>query len=462
MPASRSCARFAFAALVCALGLACIRQPEPGAPDVLLVTVDTLRADHLGAYGFPADASPNFDALAAQSALFERAIAASSRTAPSHASIMTSRWVREHSIGHRNGSSRLADDEVTLAAHFGAAGYQTAAFISNSMLHERVGLDLGFDEYDDELSESESNRDNIFERLADQTGDRAVEWLAQHGANNYFLWVQFNDPHGPYTPPGDYAARVSLASEPDEAALPALHVDRGWFGIPAYQKLDGLDRLSEYRSRYAAEILYFDNALGELVAAAERASGGRPLLILITSDHGESLGEHDFYLSHGHATTPELAHVPLILRAPGISPQRRQELVHHIDVLPTLLELAGLPLPEASTGVALGPALRGESTVPHRTLFCDVGVEVGAYRDDLYLRARLGSSLGDIRKGTWTGYRWRADGLAVASEADELRSELERYASVQTPTADAEALSAEQAARLRALGYLGPESEGAD
>jgi len=449
--------RMAASAIAALLLLGCGAPPGAGAPSVLLITVDTLRADHLGAYGFESDTSPHLDALAAQSALFERAIAASSRTAPAHASIMTSRWVREHSIGHANGSTRLADEEITLAATFAKASYDTAAFVGNVMLQRRVGLDNGFDRYDDELPVTETNRGDMFERRAEQTTAHALAWLSAERRGPFFLWVHYNDPHGPYVPPPPYDEQFQLADAPGEDLLPVLSVQRGWFGIPAYQALPGLRRPSQYRSRYAGEIRYFDEFLGRLLEAAERGSQPRDLVVLLTADHGESFGEEDFYFSHGYATTPDLARVPFLLRAPGLAPGRRGEIAHHVDILPTLLELAGLPLPPEVRGIALGPALRGEAAFPERTVFCDVGSEVGAYRRDLFLRARLGPSIGDTRSGTWQPYRWSADGsLAAADAADALRPHIEEYTREQMPMERAAELSEAEAEHLRALGYLAP------
>jgi len=449
--------RLAASAIAALLLLGCGAQPEVGMPSVLLITIDTLRADHLGAYGFTSDTSPHLDALAAQSTLFERAIAASSRTAPAHASIMTSRWVREHSIGHNNGSTRLAGEEITLAATFGKAGYDTAAFVGNVMLQRRVGLDNGFDHYDDALPETETNRDDVFERRAEQTTERALAWLSAPRDGPFFLWVQYNDPHGPYIPPPPYDEQFQLGDAPGEEPLPVLSVQRGWFGIPAYQALPGLRRPSQYRSRYAGEIRYFDEWLGRLLETAERGSRPRDLVVLLTADHGESLGEEDFYFSHGYATTPDLARVPFLLRAPGLAPGRRGEVVHHVDILPTLLDLAGLPVPAGVRGIALGAALRGEAAFPERTVFCDVGAEVGAYRRDLFLRARLGPSVGDTRTGTWKSYRWGTDGsLAAADAADALRPHIEEYARNRIPMNRAAELSDAEAERLRALGYLAP------
>jgi arylsulfatase A-like enzyme len=371
---------------------------------------------------------------------------------------MTSRWVRDHSIGHRNGSTRLTNEAVTLATIFSEASYDTAAFVSNPLLQRRVGLDLGFGHYDDDMTEVDSNHDDAFERLAEQTTDRAVHWLTGLRGAAYFLWVHYNDPHGPYTPPEPYLNDFAPDAVADEKALPVLSIDRGWFGIPAYQELPGLRRVSEYRSRYSGEIRYFDAEFARLLKAAERSAAPRGLVVLVTSDHGESFGERNFYFSHGYATTPDLAHVPMLLRAPGIEPGRRTELVHHVDILPTLLETAGLPAPAKTSGIALGAALRGEIPFPDRTVFCDVGAEVGAYRGDLYLRARLGASLGDTRKGDWSAHRWGRDGLDPAPAAEALRGAIEDYSRDSTAMNAAAELTGDEAERLRALGYLGPES----
>ncbi|MCP4906588.1 MAG: sulfatase-like hydrolase/transferase, partial [bacterium] len=159
-------------ALTIFLGLvfvfACTPAEERSRPDVLLITIDTLRADYVHAYGFPLEITPSIDALAERGVLFENAIAAATLTAPAHASIMTSRYVREHSIGSRNGDTRL-DELSTLAESFSEAGYATAAFVSNAVLRRRIGLDRGFDTYDDELPSREQNRGNYFERIAEET-----------------------------------------------------------------------------------------------------------------------------------------------------------------------------------------------------------------------------------------------------------------------------------------------------
>ena len=431
-------------------------------PSILLVTVDTLRADHVGAYGFEANTTPNLDALAGEGVVFERALAASSRTAPSHATMMTSRWVRNHSIGPINGGTRLAHDEPTLASRLHDAGWNTAAFVSNFMLGRRVGLDTGFGIYDDELRSAELNRPRVKERSAEDTTELALRWLGPGERDQpFFLWVHYNDPHGPYVPPPPHDA-ISLPTSPDapaETTLPVLDQQLGLRGIPAYQKLGELSDPSEYHRRYAGEIQYFDASFGRLLAAAESAAAPRPLIVLLTSDHGESLGEQEIYFSHGHGTTPELAHVPFVLRAPGLAPERRRGLVHHVDILPTLLDLAGLPVPDEASGLPLGSLLAGEAELPTRTVFVDVGTQVSAYRGDRLLRAHVGKRMGNVETGSWDSFRWLAGDdthLQPEPPAPELRAEIMRYLQDRAPMLSAGGLSPEKKAMLRALGYLPP------
>jgi arylsulfatase A-like enzyme len=426
-------------------------------PDVLLVVVDTLRADRLGSYGFAAAASPQLDAFAAGGVLFERALAASTLTAPSHASLMTSRFAAEHAIGTRNGTTRL-DGERTLAAEFSAAGYETAAFVSNFVIRRGTGLDAGFDLYDDELPDVEANRPIYRERKAAETTERALAWLAGRSERPVFLFVHFQDPHGPYAAPPPFDARFPELLVEAEPALEVLPGQKGKGGIPAYQARPGETRPSAYKRRYAQEVAYFDAELGRLLAALR--GRGRPLVAAITADHGESLGEAGYWFQHGHASTPELSRIPLMLRAPGLAPGRRSELVHHVDLMPTLLELAGLPVPEDARGIALGPYLRGGEPLPERTLFCDVGDEVSAYQGDRFYRRRHASGPQGTPSLAGT-FRW-SPGVPWERVSDdpELRRAVLRYEAERRPTRPQEgSYSAGEIERLRALGYLEPGEE---
>jgi arylsulfatase len=449
----------AIAAVAGAMPVGC-RSRDRVPPNVLLITVDTLRADYLGSYGFAFDTSPSIDALAAEGVVFEKAIAAAGKTTPAHASIMTSRYTREHSIGHGNGDSALST-EVTLAEHFRDAGYATAAFVSNILLTRRVGLGRGFAVFDDELTTPEINRPHVVERLARDTTERALAWLRDTGDRPFFVWVHYQDPHGPYTPPPPERDRFRLPAAPDEKVLPIQRGNSARGGIPAYQVLPDLRRVSEYASRYAGEIFYADRWIGEIIAAAD-AEGGRDTVVLLTADHGESFGENDHYFKHTHATTPEVARVPLIIRAPGLSPERRSEIASHVDILPTLLDLAGLPIPSHASGISLAPLAGKPARRLERFVFCDNGGQLSAYRDDTFVwMTGVGSAWVDPKKRgarpgapKWAVFRWTpGGGWARTADDAPLAAEVDAYAADAVAMNPLQPPTEEEIERLRALGY---------
>jgi len=429
----------------------CMQGATPN-PDVMLITIDTLRADFVHSYGFPEEITPHLDALADRGVLFETAVAASTATAPAHASIMSSRYVREHSVGSENGSTRLSG-VPTLAQAFQAAGYDTAAFVSNVVLKRRSGFDRGFDVYDDDLPSAEANRSFHFERTADATVGRALAWLARPRERPFFLWVHLQDPHGPYTPPGKWVDTVEEVPLRTERSLPVLGVNRGRGGIPAYQALDGIDRGARYAALYAGEIAYTDYWVGELIDAV----AGDDVVIAVTADHGESLDEGGFFFQHGHTTTPEQALVPLIVAAPGIAAGRVEGVVSHVDIAPTLLELAGVEPLASASGMSLVPALRNGAALPDRVVMSDIGHELSAYDSQGYLTVGVlgqgpeGQSMPTApvrfqrsREG------WEKSGAASLSPA------IRAYLSSAVAPVPADAMSDEDVERLRALGYLPP------
>jgi arylsulfatase A-like enzyme len=465
----RATIALAVAVLLVALALRSF-WPASGPANVLLITVDTLRADHLHCYGQALETSPNIDSLAARSVVFDRAIAASGYTGPSHSTMMTGRYPRRHSTGFSNGLLVLSGVQ-TLAETFQRQGYDTAAFVSNAVLWARSGLNRGFDVYDDQFTSTEANRPDSFERRAPQTLERALAWLARPRTKPFFLWVHFQDPHGPYSPPAPYDDRFHLPVSAEEAELPVLDDDSGEGGIPRYQVVDGQRRVSEYRSRYADEIAYMDRSVGELLAAV---AGHAPTVVALTGDHGESFGENGFYFAHGHSAAPDLSHVPLIINAPGLRPERRPEPVSHVDLMPTLLELTGVAAPEGMEGVALGPVLRDRVPMPPRAVFCDIGYEVGTYgANDFQLSAtpekktwalqafyqrgeaaRAGAVAGQDRLTVAHTYRWDGGPTWVARDPEpELAERLVAYLGEQNPAGEPLSLSPGDRERLRSLGY---------
>jgi arylsulfatase A-like enzyme/Tfp pilus assembly protein PilF len=286
--------------------------------NILLVTIDTLRADALGAYGGRAS-TPNLDALAAHGARFDFAHAHAVVTLVSHASMLTGRYPYEHGIRDNTGY-RLPPTEPTAATLLKARGFSTGAFIGGFPLDHRFGLTPGFDIYDDRMTRSGPTGDvDERERPADAVVKSALDWInAQPG--KWFAWVHVYDPHEPYQPPGEYATR--FASDP-----------------------------------YLGEVSWTDAALGPLFDRVRSLT--RPTLIVVTGDHGESLGEHGERTHSLFAYEPTL-HVPLIVAA--VDPAHRdantaatviQTPVRHVDLLPTLLASAGAPAADGLPGASL-------------------------------------------------------------------------------------------------------------
>lgn len=442
----------------------CSRDSAGPSPNVLLITLDTLRQDWLHAYGFEHENSPSLDALAARGVLFENAIAAASLTAPSHASIMTGRYARQHSVGTLNGESRL-EGLPTLAERFREAGYDTAAFVSNVVLRRRIGLDRGFDLYDDDLTVSEDNREAYFERPAESTVERALAWLEQRSQDRpFFLWLHLQDPHGPYTPPSEFEGRVGEVALRMKSDLPTLGRNVGQAGIPSYQALSGIQNPAVYAGRYAEEIMYADLWMGQLVDVFEARSSRRGAVILVTADHGESMGEQGFFFQHGQSVRPEMARVPLVVVAPGVEPGRTPALASHVDIVPTLLELAGLSAMTGVSGMSLVPAF-GENDHPEeRFVFSDTEGEAGLYSKGRLTRMtgaallhRPGLDLGPTQSETLVQ---KADGAWRPAPLDSAAVQrLTEYVSRAAKRAPVGMMEPEHIEQLRALGYLDPEDD---
>lgn len=347
-------AGFTAARLVAALGLllllvACGREPH----SIVLVTIDTTRPDHLSAYGYERRTSPHLAALAARGVRVETAWAQAPETGPSLASTLTSRLAPV--TGVRANAERLREGLPTLATVASDAGFDTAAFVSTALLGAKwTQLDRGFQVYDDEMTDPCFGHDHA-QRIAERTVGAALEWLDRPRDEPFFLWVHLYDPHGPYTPP---APTPELVAGPglDAAGVPDVEVPRG--AIPTYQRVGDTRSHRDYVGRYDAEIAYADRWLGRLF---ERLDLERTV-VCIHADHGEALGEDDYWYRHGSLLHDPGLRVPLLLAAPDLPAGRvvSDGWARNLDLAPTLLSLAGLPdLPDAS-GADLSPWLRGE------------------------------------------------------------------------------------------------------
>ncbi|MFN2426025.1 MAG: sulfatase [Candidatus Binatia bacterium] len=325
-------------ALLLAGGLPGCRR-EVGRPDIVLVTIDTLRADHCSVYGYPVATTPNLDAVAAGGVLFRQAYAESATTAPSHAVLMTGRHFRTLGVG-KNGHI-LAPEAVTLAETLRDSGYATAAFVSSFPLLTRFGFAQGFDVYDDSFVMDEASlgrrkpKGRAHDRFAEATLAHTERWLASRTDDRpLFLWVHFVDPHAPYRAPEKF-----------DANWPA--------GTRAAAK------------RYDAEVRYVDRQLGGLLAAVAKHTPRREDFVVVTSDHGEGLGDHG-WMAHGINLHEEAVRVPLVASWPGHLGAGKivEEPVALVDIPRGILELLDI---DAKT-FAHGRNLFGQND-PSRPVF---------------------------------------------------------------------------------------------
>ncbi len=381
---------------------------------IVLVTIDTLRADRLGAYGGKV-ATPSLDALAREGARFQSVFAQSPLTLPSHSSILTGTYPTNHGV-RDNGRFRLPAEMETVAEILKGAGYSTAAFVGGFPVDSRFGLDQGFDLYDDSLGRSRS-RVSFSERRASEVVAPARSWIAGRGENLYFVWVHLFDPHAPYDPPDPF---------PDD---------------------------------YEGEVAYVDATLKELLAAVSRDT-----FVAVTADHGEGLGEHG-ERTHSLFVYDSTLRVPWLLRGPGVAAGTVvEDSAGSVDIVPTILDLVGMNEGcGRCQGRSLVPALEGKPLPPKPS-----------YAETYFPRLNLGwSELRSLRVGGWKYieapepelYEIETDpgenrNLASVNPGKlrELVSDLDRFEDSTAGTGPAEqVLDPKTRAMLRSLGYLSSE-----
>lgn len=352
----RGLPRVAVLALVAVVLLAC--GPSPGdRPDILLISIDTLRPDHLGCFGAEPSPTPALDDLCREALVFEQAIAQAPSTLPSHASMFTS-LVPQHHGASFAAQRPLADGHVTLAEVLAEAGYRTAAFHDGGQIAGVWGLGQGFEVYE------ELGLDR-FEAVI----ERGLAWLDGLGADEpFFLFLHTYEVHAPYTPTeADLAAIEEMrGGEPYEGWL------GGTVGIRELRRLNrDLDSTApadrrHVRAAYDAEILSMDRALGELIAGLRARGLWDDTVVVFTSDHGEEMGEHGQIGRHSHTLYDELLRVPLVWKPAGetVPGRRVRPMVRSVDIAPTLLDTAGVTAPDAFTGRSLLPLVAGRDGAP--------------------------------------------------------------------------------------------------
>jgi arylsulfatase A-like enzyme len=335
-------------------------------PPVILIVIDTLRADHLGTYGYARLTSPALDAFARTGAVFSHAYATSPWTLPSFGSIFTGLLPSQHgagallSVGPKVLYGKLADGPTTLAERFHAFGYPTQAVAGNPNLDPRFGVARGFDGYDYYAG----GMDDI--RRADVIVDRALAWIgSRHGAP-FFLFIHFFDPHMNYDPPAATRGRFTNGLPHGRLSLPfaeSARVRAGRLWLSAQEQ-------EFVRAAYDEEIAFVDLQLGRLFAALQADGLFERSIVLLTADHGEEHWDHNGF-EHGHTLYEELVHVPLIVWGPGVRPGRIDDPISLIDVPPTLLAAVGAPAIDAAPGLSLWPLLTTGEITPARPLLAE-------------------------------------------------------------------------------------------
>ena len=315
----------------------CYRQPSKKMPSIILITVDTLRADYLGCYGHHKNTSPNIDLFAKDNMLFENCLSHAPETRLSFASMLSGFLPHETKI---TTNFTLPEEVKTLPEILRQQGFKTAAVISNYTLRKSMGFGQGFMIYDDTMDESELVRDWP-ERTAKYTTKRAIELLERFNKEKLFMWIHYQDPHGPYTPPG-FFSKLFYDRNRKPRNLEVNNSLSGIGGIPSYQKLGNNTDFYYYVSQYEGEIRYQDRHFKQLIDAMKRLGLYDNALIIFSSDHGEDMGEHNYYFAHGENLYNQLIHVPLIIRYGNELTGRRKDFVQHLDIVPTVFEILGM------------------------------------------------------------------------------------------------------------------------
>jgi arylsulfatase A-like enzyme len=472
-PLPGTASRYAVAA-VASLALVAVscREETPRRADerapVILLLVDTLRADYLGSYGFEGPISPCLDGLARESVRFTRAFSQAPWTKPSVATIFTSLHPHVHGVTNHKGGRFGAPDAfgqigilperaVTLAELMRAGGYATAGFIANPWVTEEYGFRQGFDAYDDSFADTHVDAEPVLER--------ASAWLRSRPRGRpFFLYLHFMDVHGPYAAPdGDYAALLDSPGLGDGQRLSEAQ----WQEIPDYlRRPEWVERpeareLTTWRARYGAGVRSFDRQLCGFLDVLRSEGVFDGSYLWVTSDHGEELFEHGGW---GHGTTlyDDQTHVPLLVRLPGGrgGGRRVDEMVGLIDLLPTILRSAGLGVPDDAQGRDRTPALEGGADDGPGYAISSATEEPGQHG----LRTARHKLLFDRERGSVRLFDLEVDPeetVDVASSSPavvrELMAPLERYLREAEErgafAVEAAPPSEEMLERLRALGY---------
>src|SRR5258706_147382 len=432
---SLSFRRIFFTLIALSAAQAVAQTPEKSVPNVVLISIDSLRADHLGCYGYQQIKTPNIDGLAADGARFTRAFTAVPVTLPSHTAILTGTYPMLSGM-HDFSANKLSPQQPTLATVLKQSGYVTGAVVASAVLDSRFGLNHGFDFYYDHFDFSrleEANLDEM-ERPGNVVADQVLDWLGKNSQKKFFVWMHLYDPHYPYHPPEPYS--------------------RVYAGRP-----------------YDGEIAFADEQVGRLLRFLKDKGLYQNTVIVLSGDHGESLGEHG-EKTHGFFIYNATMRVPLIIHLPGKSAaQVVESTVSLVDLISTALQAAGVDIPSQVQGQSLLPLLRGDKADRPRTVYGETflprihfnwselrGAENAKYhfidapRPELY----------DLAKDPGELHNLLEEKRAVANEMRAQLVALIRDNSAGKELAEKTGLDPALMERLKSLGYAGFSGGGGD
>ena len=381
------------AALLSSAG--CGTTPAPPPTNLIVISVDTLRADHMSLHGYIRPTTPRIDAFAATGATFDRARAPWPKTVPSLVSMFTSRPPHVTGVMFGSRGQYVEDDELMLAEVASRNGLRTGAVVSNAVVGAATNFGQGFDTY----LESYKLVEGLEGYSAGTVTDTALTWLDGVPQDEaIFLWVHYVDPHATYDPPAGYADEFFEDAVYDSTEL-RLNRDDGNFnsGVAGryWHRNGGQAELGWYVANYDGEIVYTDEEIGRLLDTLNARGAGENSLIILTADHGESLGEHRYYFEHGWYPYNASSWIPFVLRWPGM-PQPGSRIsypVGLVNLVPTIADIMGWSTPEDAAwhGTSLLPVLQGDTDRVDDYVIIEAG-EGGLQRDE-FLRA--------IEDGRW-------------------------------------------------------------
>jgi len=313
--------------------------------NVILITVDALRPDHLGCYGYKRNTSPNIDYLAKEGVLFTQAISQVPYTAGSFAATFTSTYPKQHKVIGLN--EKLELDNLTLAEILREKGFVTKAITTNFILSNAFGFNQGFEPQ--EFKEYEGK---------DET-EVAINWLKENIDKRMFLWIHYMEPHAPYEPLPEHNVFLDFINSKGE--LPIVENEQGEGGIPKYVVRNNRRDLDYYIALYDGEIRTADAKIGRLLEGLKELKLIDDSLIIFLSDHGEELGEHGFYFSHGTLLYDSSVRVPLIIKYKNFEKGKIiDSQVRLLDISPTILDILGIKIPRLMKGKSLVPLITGK------------------------------------------------------------------------------------------------------